>query len=256
MKRHGSTNWSKGFMVEVELNDGRSTAYFLKIIPDNAAALLGYGRWFSDKNKWWYTGEFIDFEEDDEEYHESKDEPDRKPLDPPTPNPEESITTLENLHKESISPTGKFGFPITTYKGHIPINTGWCVSWEEFFTRQFRAEVKWEKSVRGKNNVMDALVEKLFEKVIPRSLRPLLTGGRCIKPTLCHGDLWHGNIARNRKTHKLMLFHSCAFREDMVVSGPWNEWTERRKASAQDEMKRLIAKFLDSIDSFVENVNV
>lgn len=26
--------------------------------------------------------------------------------------------------------------------------------------------------------------------------------------------------------------------------------------SAQDEMKRLIAKFLDGIDSFVENVNV
>lgn len=70
--------------------------------------------------------------------------------------------------------------------------------------------MKWKKSVRGKNNVMDALVEKLFEKVIPRSLRPLQTGGRCIKPTLCHGDLWHGNIARNRKTHKLMLFHSCA----------------------------------------------
>ena len=32
-------------------------------------------------------------------------------------------------------------------------------------------------------------------KVIPRLLRPLETGGRQIKPSLVHGDLYSGNVS-------------------------------------------------------------
>lgn len=39
------------------------------------------------------------------------------------------------------------------------------------------------------------LIPGLLQKVIPRLLRPLETGGNSITPALVHGDLWFGNAA-------------------------------------------------------------
>ncbi|MCJ1351614.1 MAG: hypothetical protein MMC33_001598 [Icmadophila ericetorum] len=126
------------------------------------------------------------------------------------PKPQQLIPILKQLHEGASSPTGKFGFPVTTYKGYFPLQCSWCDSWEEFFSRQFRAELAWEAGIRGANLELEQLTEELFAKVIPRLLRPLQTGGRTIKPTLCHGDLWQGNVEIDVSTHQPILYDSCA----------------------------------------------
>ena len=50
-----------------------------------------------------------------------------------------------------------------------------------------------EKEARGPSKELEALMVPLFDKVIPRLLRPLETGGRTVKPGFVHGDLWYGN---------------------------------------------------------------
>jgi protein-ribulosamine 3-kinase len=46
-----------------------------------------------------------------------------------------------------------------------------------------------EEVIHGQNDDLDELKKHLFEKVIPRLLRPLETGGRSITPCLIHTDL-------------------------------------------------------------------
>jgi hypothetical protein len=41
----------------------------------------------------------------------------------------------------------------------------------------------------GADTEFNSVAEEFFEKVVPRLLRPLQSGGRSIKPTLVHGDL-------------------------------------------------------------------
>lgn len=45
----------------------------------------------------------------------------------------------------------------------------------------------------GHNLELAELMPVLFDKIIPRLLRPLESKGRTIQPSLVHGDLWYGN---------------------------------------------------------------
>ena len=101
--------------------------------------------------------------------------------------------SLAKLHCESISPTGKFGFHVTTYNGNIPQDVRWTNTWEECFVNGTRKDFEMEREARGPSEELEALMIPLFEKVIPRLLRPLETGGRTLKPCFVHGDLWYGN---------------------------------------------------------------
>lgn len=51
----------------------------------------------------------------------------------------------------------------------------------------------------------------LFDKVIPRLLRPLESSGRSVKPSLVHGDLWYANSGIDTETGKLLIFDACSF---------------------------------------------
>ena len=68
-----------------------------------------------------------------------------------------------------------------------------------------------EELAHGKEEELDVLTKGIFEKVIPRLLRPLETGGRSIKPCLIHSDLWPGNSMSDNYTDKIIIFDSCAF---------------------------------------------
>ena len=161
------------------------------IIPNNIPFPIAYGKFELDESKHFYIAEFHDMRES-------------------VPKPQQLVPVLKQLHGGPTSPMGKFGFPITTYKGYFPLQCSWCDSWEEFFSRQFRAELAWEAGIRGANPEIEELAKELFAKVIPRLLRPLQTGGRAIRPTLCHGDLWQGNVEIDVGTHQPILYDSCA----------------------------------------------
>ncbi|RYO97455.1 hypothetical protein DL764_007305 [Monosporascus ibericus] len=90
---------------------------------------------------------------------------------------------------------------------------------QERFVEMSRAEYEGQKALatyipdneRGKDSELEEVAEHFIQKVIPRLLRPLQTGGRIIKPTLCHGDLWDGNIQIDVETKQPILFDSCCF---------------------------------------------
>ena len=173
------------------------------VIPANIPEPLATGTFVQDTNKHFYLAKFC----------EMRDE---------LPSTSEFIGFISDLHQKSASPTGKFGFHTTTYGGNQAVDNEWCSSWEEFYARAIRNTVKNESLVQGPNEELNELTEKLCSHVIPRLLRPLETGGRSIKPTLCHGDLWHGNVGINKATGKPVLFDACAhYAHNECRLSPW-----------------------------------
>ena len=159
-------------------------------LPDNVALPLAYGTFQLDSSKSFFLTPF--------RYLKDK-----------VPDPVQLAKVLEKLHTSSVSPTGKFGFHTQTFNGVVPLINDWCDTWEEWFTRQFRSDIQWQQSIAGPDPEFDEVADEFFEKVIPRLLRPLETGGRRIKPTLVHGDIWHGNCQIDSATQQVIIFDSC-----------------------------------------------
>ena len=118
---------------------------------------------------------------------------------------------MAQLHKTGTSPNGKFGFPVRTYHGNIPINHQWTSTWEEYFTVTTKELFDLEQSTQGQNAEITALIDPFFTKVVPRLLRPLETDGRSIKPCLIHGDCWHGNATMDAERDLPIIFDAACF---------------------------------------------
>ena len=71
--------------------------------------------------------------------------------------------------------------------------------------------IELEAAMHGQNDEISEMKGALFDKVIPRLLRPLESHGRSVTPTLIHSDIHHDNIKYDAATGKAMLFDSCAF---------------------------------------------
>lgn len=121
------------------------------------------------------------------------------------------LNIIHKLHSSSNSPTGKFGFGVTTFYGPPPMDNAWTDSWEEYFHREFVSSLNCSLRTLGPDPELEDLAKHTAIKVIPRLLRPLQTGGRSIKPTLCFGDLYHGNIQTDTETDQAFLFDPCCF---------------------------------------------
>lgn len=123
---------------------------------------------------------------------------------------------LADLHRRSIAlgpegHEGEFGFHVTTYNGRLPQDNTWNESWEAFYIRGIKHMFALEESVHGPSPEIQSLLPALYEKVIPRLLRPLETEGRILKPCLVHGDLWDSNVAVHVETGQPFIFDSSAF---------------------------------------------
>lgn len=118
---------------------------------------------------------------------------------------------LALLHTNGISPNGKYGFGVTTFQGNLPQDNRWKDTWEEFYIQGMKRMLQLEEETQGPSERLSELCPKLFEKVIPRLLRPLETFGNSIKPSLVHGDLWYGNAAVDRETKSPIIFDACCF---------------------------------------------
>ena len=121
------------------------------------------------------------------------------------------LAVLQKLHQTFVLPNGRFGFQVTTFNGPPVMVNNWADSCEEYFARQFRSDVSFLQNVYGEDVELGDLTEAFIQKVVARLLRPLQTGGRNIKPTLCHGDLWDGNVQIDVNTRQPIMFDSCAF---------------------------------------------
>ncbi|PMD43817.1 hypothetical protein L207DRAFT_510291 [Hyaloscypha variabilis F] len=211
---HGASHWALSHRIDTSLPDGTQQMYFLKVltgklgqemaqgeyegnkaihavIPRNVPRPVAHGTYTKNSDRHFFLSTF----------HEMEDE---------MPPAQQFVSVVAELHQKSVSPTGKFGFHVTTHAGNYPLQNSWCDSWEEFFVRQLKTEIIWERGVQGQNDEMDELYEAMFKNVIPRLLRPLQTGGRSIKPSLVHGDLWHGNVGVDMTSDEPILYDPCA----------------------------------------------
>lgn len=119
-------------------------------------------------------------------------------------------STLAELHKKGVSPGGRYGFHVPTYKGTIPQYTTWHDTWEESYYHSMKWFMHAEEKSQGVDEEMRELCQGVLDKVIPRLLRPLETGGRHIQPRLIHGDLWAGNTSWNIDTNMPVIYDAAA----------------------------------------------
>ncbi|KAK8010954.1 hypothetical protein PG990_009919 [Apiospora arundinis] len=207
--------WSTGYKIEIEGDGGEEKEFFIKIldcerademargefecqttlmqyIPDNVVPPIAWGKFAENPTKAFYLTHF-------RYLHER------------LPTTQQLLPIVKKLHSSSASPTGKFGFPVTTFWGPPPMDNSWTDSWEEYFTRKFRASLEYGQQPHGRDEELCQLGEEFILKVIPRLLRPLQTDGRSIKPTLCHGDLWDANVQIDASTQAPVIFDPCSF---------------------------------------------
>ena len=161
------------------------------VMPDFVPAPVTVGTYASDPDVHFYLMELVDLTDD-------------------IPGPEVLPAKVAEMHRKSVSPNGKYGFVVPTNMGALSQPNNWTDSWEEFFTEMLRRCFDWEQGMHGKDQEMQILFTSVVEKVIPRLLRPLETGGNEIQPRLVHGDLWDGNTSMNAATDKPMIFDASS----------------------------------------------
>jgi protein-ribulosamine 3-kinase len=127
------------------------------------------------------------------------------------PEPEDFCVKVASLHRNSVSKTGKFGFEVVTYNGDLPQRNDWAEKWEEFFANGIKHMLNLNIERGGQWPEMEALKSEMLSKVIPRLLRPLEIGGRSVKPSLVHGDLWCGNAAVDMQADLPIVYDPAGF---------------------------------------------
>ena len=167
---------------------------FFNYAPEHIPKPLAWGAYKSDPNTYFYLAEYHDMVDD-------------------VPDPREFVSIIVKIHQESMghAPGGRFGFHVPTHLANIPIDNKWQDSWEAWYTIALQQMFSLEELSHEKNAEFEALKELLFDKVVPRLLRPLESGGRKVVPCLIHSDLWPGNCMPDADTDKIMIFDSCAY---------------------------------------------
>jgi protein-ribulosamine 3-kinase len=212
---HGVSFWANTGRIDVELADGTPQSFFIKVISQERGKNMIHGEYesmkaiytalpdFAPKPIAWGTYETIpDTHFFLCQFREMIDE---------MPDPHKFTARLAALHQNTTSPNGKFGFHITTYSGNLPQMNEWEESWETYFTKSMRLALKLELDAKGPDPEFDVLVPALFDKVVPRLLRPLESEGRSVKPSLVHGDLWFANSGIDVDTGESLVFDACCF---------------------------------------------
>ncbi|KAH0538683.1 hypothetical protein FGG08_004758 [Glutinoglossum americanum] len=167
------------------------------------------------------------------------------------PDPAKLGACLAELHKKSVSPTGKFGFHVPTYDGKLEQVVDWDSSWPSFFGKLLAGVLQSDIKTNGPWEELEVIVQRTLSYVIPRLLGALETDGRTVEPCLIHGDLWEGNIGTEFGTGNIYIFDSCAFyaHHEMEI-GIWRVEHHRMKAKAY---KREYLRNMDAsepIDEF------
>lgn len=160
------------------------------------------GTYASDPNTHFFLCGFVDMDED-------------------LPDVQKLARGLAELHMNGVNPNGKYGFHVPTLQGTIPQYTEWTETWEEFFSHSIRRVFENEEKSQGYDEELHELCRLTLEKVVPRLLRPLETGGRMIKPRLVHGDIWDGNVSTDLNSNTPVIYDATciyAHNESMLMT--------------------------------------
>lgn len=78
-------------------------------------------------------------------------------------------------------------------------------------THEFPPGLGYALKMRGDDVELVDVTGEFLDKAVPSFLRPLQTGGGRIKPCLCHGGLWAGNIQIDVEMKQPVAFDPCLF---------------------------------------------
>lgn len=160
-------------------------------IPDATAAPIAWGTYAKDSNAHFFLCDFVDM---------TDEVLDIQPF----------VSKVAELHAKSVSPNGKYGFSTLTCMGTMPQFVEWTDNWEEFFTNTMKQLMSVVEASNGPDPEFKELLGHIIDKVIPRLLRPLETGGRQIKPSLIHGNLYSGNVSVDNTTGAPVLYDATS----------------------------------------------
>ncbi|KAL9005295.1 MAG: hypothetical protein Q9188_001921 [Gyalolechia gomerana] len=210
----GASAWVQTVRIDTQLADGTSKTYFKKgaigdrgremmrgtfqseqtlyaFAPSNVPKPLAWGTYKQEPDSHFYMCDFYDMTDD-------------------LPDIARFCTVVAKMHLDSMgkSPNGQYGFHVTTHLAYVDNDNSWSDSWEEWYGRALKRMLREEEKSHGPDDELKVLTNAMFEKVIPRLLRPLETGGRQIKPCLIHSDLWPGNVKPDAETDEPIIFDS------------------------------------------------
>ncbi|KAL8879026.1 MAG: hypothetical protein Q9215_002065 [Flavoplaca cf. flavocitrina] len=222
---YGASYWTRTAEIQTEQADGTPRSFFLKVTQNEVGKAMVSGEFESMKAlhgasqeltpepiAWgsfaqadhvhFFLCEFVDMTDD-------------------LPDVEASMKMLAELHANSSSPNGKYGFHVSTLQGTIPQFAEWTASWEDFFTKSIKLVFENEEQSQGPDEEVQHLCKETLSKVVPRLLRPLETGGRRIEPRLIHGDIWDGNTSTNVETSLPVIYDAtCIYAHNELELAP------------------------------------
>jgi protein-ribulosamine 3-kinase len=215
IETHGVSFWAKTGRIDVLLEDGTPQSFFIKVLSKEIGMNMTRGEFHSMSAIYEVIPEFVPKPIACGTYETIPDTHfflcEFREMTEDMPDPDEFASRLSTMHQKSVSPTGKFGFHITTYAGNLPQYVAWEDSWETFFAKSMRQALDLEIAVKGTSDELEVLSQGLFERVIPRLLRPLESDGRTVEPSLVHGDLWYANAGIDVENDQPLVFDACCF---------------------------------------------
>jgi protein-ribulosamine 3-kinase len=214
--RFGTSAWTITARLIVEMPDGSQERYFLKCAAEDAGRTMMEGEFNSMSELYKTMPTFIPKPHSWGKYRVGNPETyfflsqfidmsDR------IPDPNQLCVKLAELHRASVSPTGKFGFHITTCQGRTPQAVSWESSWTTFFTKLLQHVVDIDFKTNGYWEELDTLEKRIFSDVIPSLIGNLEKDGRSVKPCLIHADLWEGNTGTSYDTGNIYIFDAGGF---------------------------------------------
>ncbi|KAI3393387.1 hypothetical protein diail_4316 [Diaporthe ilicicola] len=151
------------------------------------------------------------------------------------PNPAKLGKGLAEMHMNSESPTGMFGFGIQTFDGARLQSVAWDPSWTSFFSKLLAEAYRQDTETNGEWPELKLVFERVQSHLIPRLIGVLETDGKSVTPCLIHGDLWDGNVATDANTGDPVIFDCAAYyAHNEMELGIWR--AERHKL--RDEVYR------------------
>ncbi|KAH7316946.1 Fructosamine kinase-domain-containing protein [Stachybotrys elegans] len=230
VERFRTRAWTVTGKVTTKKADGTTRLFFLKvaygdhgrlmlrgehesskmihsIIPGFIPTPYGYGRYkVQSPDTYFYLSQFIDMNVTT------------------APDPEDLMGRLAELHKNSQSPTGKFGFLVTTYDGNVPHLVKWESKWVDFFRNLFLHACTLDSDANEPWPELELAIRQMSEVVIPRLLGKLRQSGsdEPVKPCLIHGDLWEGNRGISLETGNSVVYDASSyFAHNEMEFGNW-----------------------------------
>lgn len=216
-RRYATSAWTVTAHLHMELPDGSEQEFLLKSAPLALGGQMMQGEFHAISEFYKFAPDFVPRPhswgryalEDFEayflllEYIEMTTEA--------MPDPVELCSKLARVHRESQSPTGQFGFPVTTCQNVYTQNVGWDGNWTRFYTNLIKHVISLDFQINGYWEELDKVEQRVTEQVIPRLLDALVQDDRTIKPSLIHANLWEGNTGISLDNGNVYIYDTPAF---------------------------------------------